>query len=435
MDLHVGSANLLSTVTVPYGGLRLWDTGTGWAEINTSSTDFQNGTFDWTNLDAFVSAKPANVDLLYNLARTPTWASSGPSDSNCDYASIGGGPGQCHPPVDLNSDGSGTDQDWINWVTAVATRYKGQIKYYEIWNEWNIQLFWVGTPAQLVRMEQDARCVVGGPPTGKTCNPNSTFPSPPGIDPSAQIITPSPVGAATDLNSVASNLTTYFGTTVGGNAGGTFADIIGFHGYVGTTSSSGMCPQPENVNTVVDDMASVVNGTAGEAGKPWFDTEGGWSQAPAEDFTDPDRQAAFLPRYYLLQASLGVDRAYWYRWDSGQTYGGSLWTSSGGPTPAATAYGEVSKWIVGATLTNACAPVSGGSSVWTCGFSRGSYKALAVWDAGQDCLNGSCATTPFNIPSGGYTMMRDVAGNETTLSGSSTPIGAKPILLETGKLP
>ena len=37
MDLHVGSSNLVSTVTVPYGGLRLWDTATGWAQINTAS--------------------------------------------------------------------------------------------------------------------------------------------------------------------------------------------------------------------------------------------------------------------------------------------------------------------------------------------------------------------------------------------------------------
>src|SRR5205823_7668241 len=125
-----------------------------------------------------------------------TWASSGPTDTTCAYADIAGGPGQCQPPVDLNSDGTGPDKHWIDWVSAVASRYKGQIKYYEIWNEWNAKVFWVGTPAQLVRMEQDARCVVEGPPAVSSCNPDSTFPSGKAIDPGAKIVSPSPVGAA-----------------------------------------------------------------------------------------------------------------------------------------------------------------------------------------------------------------------------------------------
>ena len=149
MDLHMGSSNL-PWPTVPFGGLRLWDTATGWAQINTAQ-----GVYDWTNLDGFVSAAQAHgVDLLYNLARTPAWISSNPSDSTCAYdTSAEGGPGQCDPPSDLNADGSGTDAAWIDWVTAVATRNvtKGQIKYYEIWNEWNASLFWAGSKANSTR--------------------------------------------------------------------------------------------------------------------------------------------------------------------------------------------------------------------------------------------------------------------------------------------
>jgi hypothetical protein len=427
MDLHVGSSNL-PWPTVTFGGLRLWDTATGWGQINSA-----DGVYDWTNLDGFVTdSQTHGVDLLYNLARTPTWASTNPTDSTCSYdTDVQGGPGQCDPPNDVNTDGTGTDQHWINWVSAVATRYKGEIKYYEIWNEWNASTFWVGTPAQLVRMEQDARCVVEGPPAGLSCNPGSTFPSGTAIDPSAQIVTPSPVGTASTLSAVQDNLTSYFTTQVNGYFGGQFADIISFHGYV-STGKSGICPIPEDVITVIDDMNNAIT-TAGESGKPWFDTEDGWSKAADEDFLDPDRETAFLARYYMLQRSMGVDRGYWYRWDSTDAYAGALWSSSGGAIEAVSAWNEVSKWMVGATLSTPCT-LSG--TVWTCGFTRSGYQALAVWDAAQDCVSGACSTSTYTIPAGvTYTMYRDLTGVETNVSGGSVLIGAKPILLETGALP
>jgi hypothetical protein len=439
MDLHVGGSGLLNTVSVPYGSLRMWDTATGWAQINTSP-----GHYDFTgNFDGFINSAPAGVDLLYNLARTPNWASSNPNDSNCSYNTNdypnGGGNGQCWPPIDLNSDGSGTDQDWIDWVTAVAQHNVSngdKIKYFEIWNEWNIQKFWQGTPAQLVRMEQDARCIVEGPPAGFTCKENNSIYSGTGIDKAAKIVTPSPVGAHTNIDQVAIELTLYLAAApaTSGIQGGTFADVIGFHGYVGTTPNSGLCPSPEEVTTVVTDMNGSL--TSNVAGKPWFNTEGGWSKASDEGFTDPDRQAAFLARYFLVQKSLGVDRVYWYRWDATSTYGGALWTSSTGPTEAASAWDEVNKWMVGKTLSSACTPNTGGQpSVWSCGLTSGSWKGLAVWDAGQDCTSSSCPTPNVTVPAGGYTQYLDLAGNKNTVSGGTVPVGAKPVLLENGNLP
>jgi hypothetical protein len=283
-------------------------------------------------------------------------------------------------------------------------------------------------------MEQDARCVVEGPPAGMSCNPNSTF-TQKGIDPNARIVTPSPVGAHTDLNEVSLKLASYFGTSVGGFAGGTFADDIGFHGYVGTKSSSDPCPNPEEVTTVVDLMNSTVQSFGEEVGKPWFNTEGGWSEASNEGFTDPDRQAAFLARYFLLQRSLGVDRVYWYRWDATSTYLGGLWTSSNGRTEAGDAWIQVNGWIEGATLASACTTKG---SVWSCGFTRTSpvgYLALAVWDAGQDCTSTSCPTSNYTVPVG-YSQYLDLTGTSTSTSaGATIQIGAKPILLENGTLP
>ncbi|MFZ0732889.1 MAG: hypothetical protein WAM79_11240 [Candidatus Sulfotelmatobacter sp.] len=434
----------------PFGGQRLWAAGVSWAQINTAAN-----TYDWSLFDQWMSeAQPHGVDIVYTLARTPQWASQQPSDSSCSS-----GPGECDPPLDLNKDGSGTDATWISWVSAIAQHSLSDknsglpgISYYEIWNEWNSNVYWnpqYGTTAQLVRMEEDARCVVEGAPSGLSCTKNaSVFPQGTALDPNAKIVSPSPVGAAADgmLGEVAASLTTYFSTSVSGYAGGTFSDEIGFHGYVGTGTKGNTgggsplpCPVAENVNTVISDMSQTLNSypdsaSSGGSLKPLFDTEAGWSEAPVEGFTDLERQAAFLPRYLLLQASSNISRVYWFAWDS-KTDSSLYNDTTGQTTPAATAYQQVNTWTVGATVSKTC---SATGTVWTCGFSRsGGYSALAVWDAGQDCTTSNCPTTTFTVPAGGYTEYLDVAGDPaTTLNGaSSVQIGAKPILLETGPIP
>jgi hypothetical protein len=126
---------------------------------------------------------------------------------------------------------------------------------------------------------------------------------------------------------------------------------------------------------------------------------------------------------------------YWFAWDS-KTDASLYNDTTGQSTPAATAFEQVNTWTVGATISQAC---SATGTVWTCGFTRSSpsgYKAIAVWDAGQDCTTSSCPTTTFTVPAGGYIEFRDITGSVTSLKGGSTvPIGAQPILLETAALP
>jgi len=110
---------------VPFSGTRLWDSGAAWAVVNTSS-----GGYDWSELDIWMSlGGQHNSDLLYTFGRTPRWASSHPYDTTC-----ANGPGQCDPPNDLNSDGTGTNQHWKSFVKAIATRAAGRIHYWEVWN-------------------------------------------------------------------------------------------------------------------------------------------------------------------------------------------------------------------------------------------------------------------------------------------------------------
>ena len=64
--------------------------------------------------------------------------------------------------VSGNRDGSGSNEAFKRFVTNVATHYGTRIKYWEVWNEHNMTGQWQGTDAQLVRMAEDARCIIAG---------------------------------------------------------------------------------------------------------------------------------------------------------------------------------------------------------------------------------------------------------------------------------
>ena len=45
-------------------------------------------------------------------------------------------------------------KDWINYLQTVATRYRGKIFNYEIWNEPNDPQYFSGTIPKLVQLTQ-----------------------------------------------------------------------------------------------------------------------------------------------------------------------------------------------------------------------------------------------------------------------------------------
>jgi hypothetical protein len=97
--------------TVTYGMQRFWDSPLQWPAINTAP-----GFFEFSGLDADLlqAYSAGTMEGMYTLARTPPWITSQPTDTTCNYQrpAIGGGNGECFPPVDLNSDGSGTNATW-----------------------------------------------------------------------------------------------------------------------------------------------------------------------------------------------------------------------------------------------------------------------------------------------------------------------------------
>jgi polysaccharide biosynthesis protein PslG len=375
--------------TVPFYGLRLMPANTNWNQINTSP-----GVYDWSEVDGWLSnAQAHNVELVFVLAATPTWASSAPNDTTCAW-----GPGSCDPPNDLALDGSGTDQHWRTFVAAVATHVGKQINDWEVWNEPLNLEFWKGSYAQLARMAEDARQVILS------------------INPTAKLIS----GGSGAIS--ASAMQWWDGYAAAG--GLKWADIIGLHGDVRKLPATcGVYPQPEHFLIVMKNLRSVLI-KYGENNKPIWETEASWGRTDTDCFTNQNLQAAFLARFYVLHWSEGVARFYWRAWiDSA----GGLFTVAGGINPAGIAYGQVYDWLVGATMTEPCWAQG---SIWTCPLTRpNGYVGKLVWDTADSCSGSSCSITMYAVTSE-YLSYRTLAGTRVLISGGQVPIGAEPILLE-----
>jgi hypothetical protein len=278
-------------------------------------------------------------------------------------------------------------QDWDNFVTALVTRYKGRIGIYELWNE--PQNFFTGTYAQLVALTQQEYEIIRS------------------IDPAATILSPSIVSYGDAY------LDSYF------SAGGTTAiDGVAMHSY----------PNPNNdiAETVTLSMTTNIKTLMIKhriSEKPLWDTEGSWGNTSSGAITNPDLQAAFVARAYLLHWSMGISRYYWYAWDNATW--GALWSSTSGPSEAAIAYEQVYRWMVGATMAHACSftGADGYHAVYSCDLTRnGGYQARAVWNTEGN----STYTAPSQ-----FTQYRDLAGDAHPIpSHHEVPIGLKPILLE-----
>jgi hypothetical protein len=372
--------------TLPFASIRLLDTHTNWAQLNPAP-----GVYDWTLLDRWMAkfrlSGTTGSDVIYSFQTTPQWAAANPNNSVCRA-----GPGTCEPPSDLNADGTGTNQHWIDFVTALSQHVAGRIKYWEVWNEPMVTPFFSGTPAQLVRMAKDLRAIT------QALDPKAQILSPPGSDYHV-----SPSGTCYAANTMSQ----YFAAGMG-----QYIDIVSFHAYI---AYRGGVDAPENFISEVSCIRQMM-ATYGQQNKGLWATEGGWGRNT--DLPDPDQQAAFLARSYLLLRSLGVRRFFWYRWDNSDW--GTLWDKVNGIHSAGIAYRQVATWMTGSTLTSACAQDSSGT--WNCGFTlpNGS-PAEAVW---------SLTNQQFAAPTN-YTSYRDLAGNTYQLPANhQIMIGYKPIFLQ-----
>jgi|HubBroStandDraft_4_1064222.scaffolds.fasta_scaffold00021_30 hypothetical protein len=373
-------------------------------------------------------------------------------------------PGQCAPPTDVATNGSGTDSIWRHWIAAIAGHVNqagyiagtgtwaaggancpgtvncthAHVAYWETWNEPDSTNFWIGSFDQLIRMEQDLYCIVKGgsftiAATGETCSQVQTSVGLSGpIDTTASILMPSyhddttllakcflycqPLSAGTCGPSGQLGAT----SCVSGTAGAAQADGINFH----------VKPGVSGAETVVPTATEAINGIlqSAELAKPLDNTEdgfgsGGWSCPGMTDcYTDPDMQAGYIARDYIEFFFNGWSNDAWYNWST--TYNGM------GSTTANVAYGQLYNWMVG-SVPGTCS-VSG--TVHTCTLTLpNSVAAAMIWDSVQYCYGTPVTGCTFSTHTVGssYLSYLDLYGNpKVTITGHSMQIGIMPRLAQ-----
>ena len=355
----------------PIGLVRLWDTGTTWRDVQPA-----RDRWDFSVLDrAVANARAHHAQIALVLGQTPAWASSRPAEGG--YI----GAGVAAPPVSV--------KDWWTYAHALATRYRGRIAAYEIWNEVNLPGFFSGSVAQLVRLTRIGRDAVKR------------------ADPSALVLSPS-----VTLRGGTSYLEVF------ARAGGyRYSDVVNIHGYPFPEGG------PETGVAMIDRARRAISSFPGGQNPIW-NTEMNFglpTRASGGTATrlSLDRQAAYVVRAYLLNWSHGVQRMIWYDWGTPPFEGVQM--SAGGPqaAPAGQAFGTVVDWMRG--FVDPCRV--GPNGVYHCTVRYAAHRMGSIrWTT-----SGTRITT---APEGALAR-RDIFGRTTSIkSGARVQVGYSPVLFE-----
>lgn len=169
-----------------------------WDDIETSP-----GKYDWTFWDKLVDLAPQyGVTLIPYVCYTPQWLGSDP-DNFWHQA-----------PKDLSAFG--------RFMNVIASRYKGKIHTWELWNEPDNQQYWLGTVDQFAKMEIEAAAQVRK------------------ADPDAALV----------LGGMAGGRGAFFDTLMTKYQLGRYFDVINFHGYLETWNNDRAETYPDHVTAM-----------------------------------------------------------------------------------------------------------------------------------------------------------------------------------------
>ncbi len=371
VGMHVEGVEGGAWPSAPFGALRLWDNGTAWSQI-----ELKPGVYKWDNLEgALENAQSKGMkDVLMVLGTTPDWNAK--KITQTDYPQ----PGAASAPKDLAA--------WDAWVTEVATRYKGRITSYQIWNEANLKNFWNGTPAEMAELTKRAYDIIKK------------------IDPTALVVSASPslrLTAAFDK---------FFPAYLKALAAkGWPVDVIAIHTYPQADGD------PVARGALIKTAQAAITAAGAPADLPLWDTEVNYGLAgpgalPKHDITGIDA-AGWVVRTYIDDLRYGVGRSYWYIWTQKpypllgiQAYPGS---------DAEQGFFALENWVIG-TVFEGC-DETGGAVV--CTFDRAGQTSVVAWAQKGE--------VPYTTPAGAQLVCDPLANCTETTAGATITLTTVPI--------
>lgn len=364
-----------------FGVLRLWDSRTRWADVET-----ENDVWRFVRLDHYVNeAQARGVKVLYTLGSTPAWASARP-DEPCSY-----GRGCAAEPRSLD--------DWRDYVRTVAQRYRGRICCYELWNEpkfvdfprdRGVTQFFSGSVADMVSMARIAREVLDE------------------VDPEALLLTPGFVNGPDRLDRFLA-------------AGGSrHVQAVAYHFYAWNDE--------DRMLREIDAVRGIMK-KHGLQTLPLWSTEAGVEVHPSGEPLPPgvpvrigrEEAAARMVRQVVLAAFAGLDKYFYYAWDNDRS---GMVDRAGRFLPARDAMLLVQRWLLGAQLERCERPAGRPTLCW--GMKEGRHFAIA-WNPD------GAAMRQVQVPEGWRVVARQAAvpGWQETQAGAPEPtimrVGANPV--------
>lgn len=333
------------TAPLSYGAVRLWDTGTMWADIEPAP-----GVFNFARLDNQVAkarARGASVTLL--LGGTPRWAAEFPNAVSAAWLPRG----SASPPADLDA--------WSTYVSTVASRYRGRIDSYQIWNEPSLPMFWQGTTVKLAELTQRAFLDI------RAADPHALVVS-------APMLPRQRTWASWSLSYLQAL-----------RARSWPVDVFAIHSYQPDDQAT---PDGRVVN--IRKMKRLLV-QAHAPRRPLWDTEANYtSERYVHHQIVGGKSAQWVARAYLDSLRLGVSRTYWYSYNLRV---GLLGLTIAPASAAQRGYQQLQSWLLGATYTgcrttrvpDARARVARAGprvQVITCSFSRQGRSFQIAWTSG-----------------------------------------------------
>lgn len=358
-----------------------------WRNFNSywDKLESQKGNWNFATLDKEIAlAEKHNVEVMLVLGSTPTWASARPNEKGCCSQSAPKG----------NAAEAKNINDWRNYVRTVATRYKGRVRRYEMWNEPNSPSFYTGSVAKLVELNREAYKVLKE------------------VDPTIIVVSSSLSRCCNPMKFLDEYLA---------QGGGNYADAIGYHFYPAPEPPEAMLPK-------IYELRSLLNRHGVK--KPIWNTETGWRvinhdrNVETETWAGPplsdEESSAYLARTYILTWNYGVERLYWYAW--GHASMGMTEANLNTPKQIAKTYEVLQAWLVGARMKSLKIDAEGS---YICPLTRADGRnAWIVWNPDR--------TVQFAVPRDwNVSRWSDLLGRAHPINQArSVSVNMSPIMLE-----